>query len=402
MELPAEFFQSTNSMRTAMSFLMAGQPSHDFFVIATDEKANAPIQEGTDVGVGVALSPANARLGSCTAPIHYVFITFVTAPPIRSNAPSPFFSAFRAPTWCLIFLAAGSFTIAITALMRLGAELHFHQFRLSSYSTILATFSFTMKSYMRQSDPKFEKKISKTTGTMKALLIFWLFYVMIVGFMYESKLLSTLVSPAVEKVPATFEELIGFNYTIIYFTTKDAAYQTMKNSSNQVYRDLVRVSQLTRDPRRCMKATLQKPKTACLIYDTFAKLVMDTGSYRKYRMATAQTFFVGATWLLHKDFLFTQNFNVVIQRVAFMGLVDKWYRNYNAEVRRERILSKEEDTVTTEDKEYELCMKSETCTSKLKYLIFVFYPLLTAMLLAIVTSVIEYMWWLLGSVGLFC
>ena len=38
MELPAEFFQSGNCLRAAMSFLKRFKPAEDFFIIVTDGK----------------------------------------------------------------------------------------------------------------------------------------------------------------------------------------------------------------------------------------------------------------------------------------------------------------------------------------------------------------------------
>ena len=62
MEPPAEFFQSENSMRTAMTFLNGGKPTEDFFFIVTDEKIRARLllQKNTQVlrvKYLVALSP---------------------------------------------------------------------------------------------------------------------------------------------------------------------------------------------------------------------------------------------------------------------------------------------------------------------------------------------------------
>ena len=68
---------------------------------------------------------------------------------------------------------------------------------------------------------------------------------------------------------------------------------------------------------------------------------------------------------------------------------DKWHRNYHAEVHRDRILAKGVNDVARKDEDFESCMKSETCTSKLKYLHAIFYTFLAGLTSAAVTFVIE-------------
>ena len=352
------------------------------------ESLHQELWRSAEVGVAMAQSAANAHLASFTVPVYYVYITFVTAPPTSLNVPQSIISVFSASTWCLIFIASGSFTIVLTALTHWGANVHVHGFHLNGYLSHLDTLSFTLKSYVRQNDFKFEKIVSKGAVTPKVLLIFWLFYVMIIGLMYESKLLSTLVSPSVETVPATFEELLGFNYTITYYTLNGSDFKTLKNSSNPVYRSLVR--QRTNDSRGCLEDALQKPKTACLMYDEWVKFVANTGSYPAYRMSTAQTYFVGITWMLRNDSLLKENFNAVIKPVEYMGLVQKWRTNDYAKVKRDRkLLIREENKMRMKVTDDELCMKNETCPSKLKYLQFIFYTLLVGLTLAMVAFVIE-------------
>ena len=172
--------------------------------------------------------------------------------------------------------------------------------------------------------------------TLRCFLCSWLLYNVVISVVYESKLISALMRPTTDTIPDTFEQLAERqDFHIVFNTFYGYAHRMLSTSTNPVYSTIFDRSELEPNSSSCLLRAILTPKTVCLGYMSTAIFYAETRKElsSKFAVSSGNIFLAGATWMMRKDSLLTDNVNKVISSMVSMGLVHKCIEMDFAQVR---------------------------------------------------------------------
>ncbi|XP_035700587.1 glutamate receptor ionotropic, delta-2-like [Folsomia candida] len=129
--------------------------------------------------------------------------------------------------------------------------------------TIQRQIGFILTSYL---DQGFAPGIPKFTP-LRCFIGLWFCFGIVITTIYKSKMVGLLAFPTLEQVPETFKELVDSEYQVGFPFHGNAAYNTLKASTNPVYVKLVKNMEIiTGSGLDCLERVAKTDKSACILY----------------------------------------------------------------------------------------------------------------------------------------
>ena len=129
-------------------------------------------------------------------------------------------------------------------------------------SGVLNCLDFLYRSVLEQASGP-ERLFPQISG--RILLGSWLYFSILLGNAYKSRLVSVMVSPVNEIIPNSFEELAASDYTIYTHFAGGALSKVIQTTPSATFRKISKRMILEKSMVKCIEFSL-RPKTACISY----------------------------------------------------------------------------------------------------------------------------------------
>ncbi|CAG7824796.1 unnamed protein product [Allacma fusca] len=281
------------------------------------------VQTGrADLGVGAAATLGRHRVVHYLTPNTFHLVTFITANPQPRPEWETIFLAFTIHLWfsfiCVaVFLVYPTFVLAST----------FTQKDPQDFLTILINGVGYI--YRAIFDQRWNRDKALKYYSIRLLSVFWLIGVLILGTEFKCNLMKLTVSPPLEQLPRSFNQLANSDYSIITHYAGGSLDRIVRTTHSATFDKITQKMKTEMSITKCLEETL-KGRTACITYEDDAiiegqKNFSDPFGHLFIHKAPISAFNFYASIILPREAVYIESMESTVSQIVDMGITKRFH-----------------------------------------------------------------------------
>ena len=220
--------------------------------------------------------------------------------------------AFEPQVWFLIIFT--TFCVAVVVKLSFWQQ---NRRKLSYRPSMLQSLEMQMKILLGQ--PLTASQLTRhPSSLLKSVLGIWWFVCLIFYTVYNTNLITSLITPGSPKEPQTLQELLNCGYSFRTASTRSAVLDLITNSDDEEIQQV--------------KLRLEEQISSSVAYlvEESALYEIDWAGYgvSKIKIIAERLFLTGFAWPAEKHATYLSKMNRAISAMNAVGLIKKWYQHY--------------------------------------------------------------------------